>query len=222
MKKSLIIILGLLLMSMQFSCGGNKKAQESAYDDWEEHVVEKGDSTIFGICMDGSAMHSLQLLTDNGDTLLLDINHAQETNNLFGGYAVGDRMAVLSNSDHSQVSMVINLQTLLGDWVMINPLDGNSEIGMCIRDGGILESINQTNITYQTWRLVDGQLELVGVSDMGGNYEEADLYKFILLTPDSLTIGNADETLEFTRPGEMEDYSDIKLEDDSNEGEMIF
>lgn len=221
MKKITLLMLAVLVAFLQFSCGGKKKADESAYDDWEEYKVEKGDSTIFGICMDGSAMHTLQLLSDNGDTLVLDLNTAQEREKVFGGYRVGDRMAVLVNQENNVASMVINLNTLLGEWVMINPMDGNSEIGMCVRDGGILESINQSSITYQTWRLSNGKLELVGVRDFDGNYEETEVYDFKFLTKDSLIIGNTDETLEYTRPGKIEDYSDIELEDVDVE-EMVF
>ncbi len=221
MNRTTILTIALLLTIMQFSCERKKKAEMAAYDDWVEYQVEKADTTIYGICMDGSAMHSLQLLSDNGDTLLLDLNDVQEAGKVFGGYKVGDRMAVLYNRKGSKTSMVVNLNTLLGDWVMINPMDGNSEMGMCVRDGGILESINQSNITYQTWRFAEGKLELVGVRDFDGSYEETEVYDFKILTEDSLVIENADETLEYSRPGKVEDYSDIELEDDGLE-EMLF
>ncbi len=217
MKKTTLLMLAFLLAVMQFSCGGKKNAEMAAYDDWVEYHVEKSDSTIYGICMDGSAMNTLQLLSDNGDTLFLDLSDVQEAEKVFGGYEVGDRMAILYDRTKKQASMVVNLNTLLGDWVMINPMDGTSEMGICIRDGGILESINQSSITYQTWRFTDGKLELVGVRDFDGNYEETESYDFKLLTSDSLIIENADETLEYGRPGSMEDYSDIKLEDDDSE-----
>ncbi len=221
MKKISLICLAVMIAFLQLSCGGKKKADEAAYDDWVEFEKEKGDSTIYGICMAGSAMHSLQLLSDNGDTLLLDMNTAQETEKVFGGYAIGDRMAVVIDGKKGLPSIVVNMNTLLGEWVMINPMDGTSEMGMCIRDGGILESINQSNITYQTWRFDNGKLQLVGVRDFDGNYEETEVYDFKLLSEDSLIIENENEVLEFNRPGEVEDYSDIKLDDEGLD-DMIF
>ncbi len=221
MRKFPIIIVALFVVLLQFSCGEKKKPAEASYDDWEEYDQPDRDSTIFGVCLAGSAMHSLQLLTDNGDTLMLDIVPAQEAEKVFGGYAIGDRMAVLTDNSRTRASMVLNLNTLQGDWVMPNPMDGTSEIGICIRDGGILESINQSSINYQTWRLVNGQLELVGIREVGGNFEETEIYDIKFLSEDSLSFGNPDETFEYGRPGKQEDYSDIELEDEDVE-EMIF
>lgn len=209
----------LLIVVLLLSCGGKKNpnAEESAYEDWEEQEEELADSTIFGLCLDGSAMHSLQLLTDSGDTLFIDVLPAQEKGTVFGGYDVGDRMAVLLTRKRDQATIVINLNALLGDWVMQNPFDGSSEMGICIKDGGIAESINQNSLSYQTWRIVNGQLELNGIREGSGDFEESDVYRIQRLTADSLIIGNEDETFEYARPGKPEDYGDIELEEDYND-----
>jgi hypothetical protein len=224
MKQSLFVFSLLSIVLLHVSCGGKKQSQipsVSSYDDWEEYEDINRDSTIYGICLDGSAMHSLELMTDNGDTLLLDVQLAKENGNLLGGYTIGDRIAVIANRQRTSATMVINLTMLLGEWVMQNPLDGTSEIGISIRDGGIAESINQNSMSYQTWRIVNGKLELMGVREESGNFEETDLYQIKRLTVDSLVFENADELLEFAHPGKGEDYSDIPLDDDNVSDAMI-
>jgi len=218
-KNILILTVALSFAALQFSCGGKKQppVDDSSYDDWEEQEDVLQDSTVFGLCIDGSAMHSLQLLADNGDTLLIDVTPAQEMGRLYGGYAVGDRMAVLLTRRHDQATLVLNMNTLLGDWVMTNPFDGQSEVGICIKDGGIAESINQSSLAYQTWRIVNGQLELNGVREGGGNFEETEIYQIKRLTPDSLVFGNEEESFEYTRPGKMEDYGGIELEEENSD-----
>ncbi|MBQ9672568.1 MAG: hypothetical protein IJV34_06915 [Prevotella sp.] len=223
MKKTSFIFTAFMMALLLGACGGKKQAPaaDSAYDDWEEQVIQNRDSTVYGLCMDGSAMHSLQLLSDTGDTLMLDVMQAQENGKVYGGYSVGDRMAVLLNSDRSQAIMVLNLNALMGDWVMQNPFDGSSETGISIRDGGFAESINPNSLMYQTWRLVNGMLELSGVREGSNDFEETELYQIQLLTSDSLVFSNAEEIFEYSHPGKAEDYSDIELEDEGF-NDMVF
>ena len=138
------------------SCGGGNK--QVAFDNGDSIDVVNADPTIYGVCGDGTAMNTLQLITDMGDTLDFDISSAQEEGHVFGGLQVGDRMAVLPKASHSEVEQVVNLASLLGNWVMPNPLDGSDEVGISIKEGGIAESIDQSNITYKTWRLSRGKL----------------------------------------------------------------
>lgn len=222
-QKTFFILSALLMVSFLSSCGGKKHTpaeQSSIYDDWEERE-EMENLSIFGLCLEGSTMHSLQILSDEGDTLMLDMTPAQEEEKVYGGYAVGDRMALVVTPQRTEALVVIDMNTLMGDWVMENPIDGTSETGITIRDGGIAESINQSSMIYQTWKLVNGQLELSGIREGSGNYEETELYQIHLLTPDSLVFANSEETFEYTRPRKQEDYSDIELEDEGYD-DIIF
>jgi hypothetical protein len=96
-------------------------------------ILATTDQTLYGLCTDGSAMNTLQLLTDNGDTISLSLTAALEAGQVFGGYQVGDRMAVLTNPAKTEATLVINESTLLGDWVMPNPIDGSSEVGIRLK-----------------------------------------------------------------------------------------
>ena len=102
----------LLLLSaaaiVMGSCG-NKGQQQAVEVEADSTVVVNvnRDSTLYGICGDGSAMNTLQLITDVGDTLTLSIAEANEKGKCFGGFQAGDRMAVMLK-DKTTAKMVIN------------------------------------------------------------------------------------------------------------------
>ena len=201
---------------MMGSCGGATK--QVPFDNGDSADIVNADPTIYGICGDATAMNTLQLITDMGDTLMLDISDAQDNNQVLGGMQAGDRMAVLPNADRTAAELVINQATLLGNWVMPNPIDGSDEVGISIKEGGIAESIEQSNITYKTWRLSRGKLEIVLVREGGSEEDEVYLYDIVKLGADSLVYKDAEETLEYSRQKPKEEYgTDIKLEDAQSE-----
>lgn len=168
----------------------------------------------------------MQLISDNGDTLHLNLMDAEENKKLFGGFTIGDRMAVLTNEAMNRAEWIVNLNVLMGDWVMPNPLDGSSVMGFSIHDGGIVEGINQGSIIYKTWRLINGKFELTSVREGGGDFEESELYTLLFLSDDSLSYRNSEQVFEFNRPGKVPDFEelddvDVKLDDDA-EADMYF
>lgn len=217
MKKNVVImsvVAGAVLM--MGSCGG--KTQQVPFDNGDSAEVVNADPTIYGICTDGTTMNMLQIITDMGDTLNLDVTPAEENGLLFGGMHVGDRMAVIPSTDKKSAEMVVNQAALLGNWVMPNPLDGSDEVGISIKEGGIAESIDLTNITYKTWRLARGKLEIVMVREGGSEDDETYLYDIVKLTADSLVYKDAEETLEYSRQKPKEEYGkEIELEDSQRE-----
>ena len=143
---------------------------------------------------------------------------ANEAGKVFGGLQVGDRMAVIANDERTEAVMVINQVALLGNWVMPNPIDGSDEVGISIKEGGIAESIEQSNIIYKTWKLTRGKLEIVLVREGGTEEEETYLYDIVKLGPDSLIYKDADDTFEYTRQKPKERYGlDVDLEDAQDE-----
>ena len=209
-------------------CGGKQQQQQQTYEKDTTYVSSiNRDSTVYGLCGQNSAMNTLELLTDMGDTLMLSVAEAKDNNQVFGGYGVGDRMAVMLTNDHA-AKLVINLSTLLGNWVMPNPIDGSSEMGIAIKEGGIAESIEQSSVIYKTWRIFNGKLEIFSQRDGGGDEEEIYLYNITKLTADSLTYvlpnANSDgkrdfldgeEVFEYSRQQERKINTDIKLEQSS-------
>jgi hypothetical protein len=188
------------------------------FDNGDSAYMSKADPTLFGVCGVETSMNNLQLITDTGDTLQLDLTNARDNDKVFGGLQVGDRMAVIANEDRTAAEMVINQVALLGNWVMPNPIDGSDEVGISIKEGGIAESIEQSSIVYKTWKLTRGKLEIVLVREGGTEEEETYFYDLIKLTPDSLVYKDADDTFEYSRQKPKERYGlDVDLEDAQDE-----
>ena len=214
-KLSLLSILSALIVVLG-SCGS--KTEKVPFDNGDSAYMSKADPTLFGVCGVETSMNTLQLITDTGDTLQLDLTNARDNDNVFGGLQVGDRMAVIANEDRTAAEMVINQAALLGNWVMPNPIDGSDEVGISIKEGGIAESIEQSSIVYKTWKLTRGKLEIVLVREGGTEEEETYFYDLIKLTPDSLVYKDADDTFEYSRQKPKERYGlDVDLEDAQDE-----
>ena len=233
MKKSVflgVFVAGVVLFG---SCGGNKQQQQEYVEEdnnttpMDEMAVR--DRTVYGICTAGTAMNTLEILTDSGDTLKLNISGAKAAGKVFGGLQPSDRLAVLPDSSGRAALQVINLNTLMGDWVMPDPIDGSAEVGIRIKEGGVAESIEMTNIIYRTWKIVNGNLEINSVREGGGDMEETNLYELKALGPDTLcykTIGKArdeEETFEYNRFKEKAkvDLRGLELEDTQDEFNKI-
>jgi hypothetical protein len=221
MKRFSWIVLTIVAVVMTIcSCGG--KTQPVPFDNGDSTDMSAlQDPTIYGICGEGSAMNTLQVVTDLGDTIQLDITYARENNKVFGGLQAGDRMAVVPNAKKTEALIVINQAALLGNWVMPNPLDGSDEVGFRIKEGGIVEGIEQSTLTYKTWRLIRGKLELVAVREGGGEDEEIGLYDIVTLAPDSLILKEGDDLYEYGRQQMKKPDSDIKLEEASEDDYKI-
>lgn len=221
MKKVFIVmVLVAAVAGTMSSCGG--KSQQVPFDNGDSTDMSGlQDPTIYGICGDGSAMNTLQIVTDLGDTILLDIAYANENKQVFGGIQAGDRMAVVPNSKNTEALIVINQAALLGNWVMPNPLDGSDEVGFRIKEGGILEGIEQSSLAYKTWRLVRGKLEIISVREGAGEEEEVSLYDLVKLAPDSLIIKDSEDTYEYGRQQIKKPLSDIQLEEASSDDYKI-
>jgi hypothetical protein len=216
MKKLAIFTIVSAVVIMMAACGG--KTEKVPFDNGDSADVANADPTIYGVCAEGTAMNTLQLITDMGDTLSLDLSTAQENNQVFGGMHVGDRMAVIPDVDKDTALMVINQATLLGNWVMPNPLDGSDEVGISIKEGGIVEGIQQSTIVYRTWRLSRGKLEIVMMREGGSEEDETYLYDIVKLGADSLVYKDGDELFEYSRQKPKEEYGkEIQLEDSQNE-----
>ena len=216
MKKLAVFTIVSAVVIMMAACGG--KTEKVPFDNGDSADVANADPTIYGVCAEGTAMNTLQLITDLGDTLSIDISTAQENNKVFGGMHVGDRMAVVPNSGKDTALMVVNQATLLGNWVMPNPLDGSDEVGISIKEGGIAEGIQQSSIVYRTWRLTRGQLEIVMMREGGSEEDEIYLYDIVKLGADSLVYKDGEEIFEYSRQKPKEEYGkEIQLEDSQNE-----
>lgn len=219
MKKWTVFALLTIVLTMA-SCGNKTQRNYEMVTDTTGMDAMR-DHTIYGICGENTAMNSLQLITDAGDTLMLSITEADEAGKVLGGLHAGDRMAVLANEDKTKATLVINQSALLGNWVMPNPLDGSDELGVRLLDGGIAEGIEQPYVTYKSWRFFNGRLVIESVREGTGDIPETEEFDIQTLGPDTLIIKNDDGQSEYYRQRPKKDYSDIKLEEASTDDYLI-
>ena len=157
MKKLVYLFLGLMIITLTFSCKDQKPAPVVEKD--STIIVDDSieDMSLYGRCGDGSAMHTLELITDKGDTLYISIND-DSVSNVKGGLGVGDRMAVTlareaTDEEPAKAEEVINLTTLLGKWVS---LDKSFEL----QEGGVVVSNITEPKPLVDWRICNGRLVL--------------------------------------------------------------
>lgn len=223
--KKLVFLSVAIAAVMLLSCGGGDRHQAEREEDTVDVNDLIRDHTLYGLCGGIPSTSHLLVVTDNGDTLTLDITRAQMDRKMLGAVRVGDRLAVMTNKKKTEATEVININLLLGDWVMPDPLDGSDEIGIRIKEGGVAESIEMTNITYRTWRIFNGKLEITSIRESGGEGEETNYYDILKLSQDTLvykTIGkpqDEEETLEYSRWREKPapDLHGLKLEEHQDE-----
>ena len=158
----LTYLAAVLLIASFFVIGcKNVSGNADAASDSDSIAVEGAvfaDTTIYGVCGEGTTMNTLELVLDSGDTLMFMIaEDADGRKNVQGGLLVGDKMAVISGGvvdGEAQALKVVNLTTLLGKWTS---LDKNIEI----QDGGVVKSNVQAETNpWTSWKILNGQLVL--------------------------------------------------------------
>lgn len=136
--------------------GCKNKSQRGAGDTVATDEPTVADSTIYGVCGENTAMHTLSLITDAGDTLEYILDDTEE-NPVVGGLLAGDRLAVVEGPEldgEKTARKVINLTTLLGKWTS---LDKNFEI----EEGGTVKSyVEAEKNPWTSWKILNGKLVL--------------------------------------------------------------
>lgn len=176
----------LLLVLMLAACDAKKKQQ---IEDTDE-VVEVNDTTVYGVCGEGTSMHSLEIITDAGDTLVYTLlsqdaeTEVETPSDVQGGLMAGDKMAVTGHktADELVADRVINVTSLLGHWTSI---DKNFEI----EEGGTVRSaVKAETNPWTSWKILNGSLLL-----------NRDTFCIECLSADSLYLENANGIFTFKR-----------------------
>lgn len=178
-KQIFVPIFALLALFFIAGCKHQGQSGQQSSEDSTAAVNDVPDSTIFGVCGDGTMMHTLQLVTDGGDTLAFVLNADDSDEDVvFGGLLAGDRLAVTANpeTDGERVATrVINLTTLQGRWTS---LDRNFEI---MEDGKVKADVVAEHHPWTNWKILNGRLVL-----------SADTFDIYTLGSDSLGLENKD------------------------------
>lgn len=97
MNKKLYLLFALALTAT-FALNGckNKPQQRETATEKIDDQPAVQDSTIYGVCGEGTMMHTLELITDAGDTLTFALPDTEDgTDPVVGGLLAGDRLAVV-------------------------------------------------------------------------------------------------------------------------------
>ena len=176
-KLGLSFIVICMAMVMITGCHETKQQTSEVDSDsiMQEEIVFEADSTVYGTCGEATAMHTLQLITDVGDTLMY-VMMVEEDADVQGGLLVGDRMAVIGKNTQEGLvaTKILNLTTLMGKWTS---LDKNFEI----LEGGVVESnVTAESNPWTSWKILNGKLLL-----------NSDTFNINMLGADSLYIENS-------------------------------
>ena len=179
--------MGLLFLVLVLAACDAKKKQQ--IEDTDE-VVEVNDTTVYGVCGEGTSMHSLELITDAGDTLVYTLlsqdaeTEVETPSDVQGGLMAGDKMAVTGHktADELVADRVINVTSLLGHWTSIDK-------NFTIEEGGTVHSaVKAETNPWTSWKILNGSLLL-----------NRDTFAIDGLSADSLYLENANGIFTFKR-----------------------
>ncbi|MBQ9237556.1 MAG: hypothetical protein IJ183_06585 [Prevotella sp.] len=165
----------ILTAGIAFASCGNKQENGNAPVTSEEEKPLVADSALYGTVGRGTAMHSVELLDENGNATVALVNVDIEAD-VQGGIYCDDRLTMVldTNKDgDKEVRKAINLTSLCGRWVA---LDRNFEI---MEDGTVISLQSQETNPYTEWSMVNCNLVL-----------NRDTFEVDYLGPDSLALEN--------------------------------
>lgn len=179
MKKLIYFSMALGILFSAISCNSNKSKPIISANDSIDVDEDMLDSTIYGVCGEGTTMHHIELITDAGDTMRVFVDD-ENPSIVKGGLLSGDRIALIGydndNKDLGEnfiAQSVINLTSLLGKWTS---LDKNFEIA----EGGVVKNnVKAEQNPWTSWKIVNGKLLL-----------NKDTFDIDNLGPDSLYLEN--------------------------------
>lgn len=189
--KNLGFVFASLMLLVLAGCNSKKEKPNLQAND----VEDVADSTVYGVCGEGTSMHSLELITDTGDTLTYTILDAEAdmdgmvtegglVSHVEGGLMAGDKVAVTGQKVDGELiaDKVINVTSLLGHWTSI---DKNFEI----EEGGtVRSSVKAESNPWTSWKILNGRLLL-----------NRDTFNINSLGADSLYIENEKGIYTFKR-----------------------
>lgn len=186
MKKITLICLAALVTAFAMTGCKGKSTKTTTESKDSVKAETTSDSTIYGVCGDGTSMNVVQLVTDAGDSIEFELPQTDDgTEAVLGGLLAGDRLAVIAGGtmDGMRVAKkVINLTTLQGKWTS---LDKNFEI---LEGGTVKSNVQAEKNPWTSWKIVNGELVL-----------NTDTFSIDRLGGDSLYLENRQGIFVYTR-----------------------
>lgn len=140
-----------------------------------------------GIVGDGTTMNALELVTDKGDTLQVELGPSR----VVGGVSAGERVSVIYSKVNGQpvAAVATNLTALQHLWTQRLP-DGTRQ-SLEINPGGYATTYDMGDIDYDGWSVKNGQLLLHQSKNAAREGASiTDTFDILLLNEDTLVIGS--------------------------------
>lgn len=156
MKRLVYMMMALVVLFAANSCKDKKTAQVITPTDSLDLEEVADDSTIYGVCGEGTSMHNLELISDEGDTISVFIDDEQP-DIVQGGLLAGDRIALIgykAQDGEMMAQKIINLTSLLGKWTS---LDKNFDL---LEGGEVKNNVKAETNPWTTWKILNGKLLL--------------------------------------------------------------
>ncbi len=183
MKKIILVVLVLVALIVANGCKNKNNTPVISPND-SVMVQDENDSTLYGVLGDGTSMHALEVISDDGDTLHVFVDD-EKSDIVQGGLLAGDRIALIAckaNDGELMAQKVINLTSLLGKWTSI---DKNFDI---MEGGEVKNNVKAETNPWTSWKILNGKLLL-----------NKDTFVIDNLGPDSLLLENAQGIYTFKR-----------------------
>lgn len=172
MRKSLFALMVIFIVCLfAGSCG---KAKQETVENVDTLTVSVNDTAVYGRIGEGAMMHTLVIVTDEGEELSMLVD-GDEGAEVLGGMMTGDRVTAtyVKGEDDNIAHKVVNLTTLLGRWTS---LDRNFTIN---EDGSVESSVMAESRPYTQWSMVNAKLVF-----------NTDTFDILSLGADSLMLEN--------------------------------
>lgn len=192
-KAPLLLAVGACVLA---ACDGCKNSPSGSLPDIAEIDSLPQIREVCGTAGDGSSMNVLELITDRGDTLDIEIPIAL----IRGGVKAGEKLDVVySEAGGRRISSVaVNVSSLLHLWTQHGQMGGTQSLEL--NEGGRATTYNMGGIDYDRWALKDGQLLLTSpVKVAQESAAITDTFDIVKLTADTLVLSAADMQSVFWR-----------------------
>lgn len=190
MKKGLTsYLLPILGISNFLISGCNGNSQTSEYLSADDSVaIHTPDTAFYGHLGEGTGMSCLELITDAGDTLVLNKTDEDsgEDGLILGAIAnYTDRFSIVTRNDNQSVMIALNINELEQKWQS----GTNQEKGFYLNTDGTAKSLSEGQYKYNKWALSNCQLIMLRESEgTHGSETRNDTLDILELTPDSLVL----------------------------------
>lgn len=170
-----------------FGCTGGQQHKEDVKTD-DTTTVHVSDTAFYGHLGEGTGMSCLELITEEGDTMVLNKTDEDsgEDGLMLGAIAnYTDRFSVITRNDNQSVKVALNINELEQKWQS----KGNKTDGFYLKPDGTAETLPRGENLYDKWTLCNCMLVMHRKGkDTHDTKMENDTLKILELTPDSLVL----------------------------------